>query len=371
MAPIPRLAAGPVSIITTALFNALSGPNSAPPTNGTAAVVKGANYTGMASYFNLSPDSIPSSPVSSPKSPSPNATVSPSLVYYNSTSNSYTGCDKKPFYLTDNVAFVNPLQFGDVTSTNSTCGQWIQVYNRINTDESIYAKVVGVCDDCEYGSLALNRDSLQGLAYDTPFELMVFDENSEVTIDSLTDPVNPLPPTTPISPKDLLNIVWTLSSPPPKPDPTTPTPTSTIVKSSSTPTTTTTTTTTKTTTTKTTTTKKPTPKPTSDPSPGNGGNWYTGRATWYSDTHGQCEHNYSQSDMIVAVNEAQMGNGKNLCGKKILVTDKGSNTQVVVTVVDMCPSKYCNFGDLDLSQGAFKKFAGLGVGVLKLTWTFL
>ncbi|KAK3843518.1 MAG: RlpA-like double-psi beta-barrel-protein domain-containing protein-containing protein [Linnemannia gamsii] len=199
---------------------------------------------------------------------------------------------------------------------------------------------------------------------------MVFDNESTLTIGNLTDSENPLPSTTPISPKNLLNIVWNLSEAPKQSNPTTvnpvqPTKTATIPAVVPT-ITKTTTTTTKTTTTK---TAKPTPKPTSNP--GNGGSWYTGRATWYSDTHGQCEHNYSQSDMIVAVNEAQMGKGKNICGKKILVTEKNSNTQVVVTVVDMCPSQYCNFGDLDLSQGAFKKFAGLGVGVLKLTWTFM
>ncbi|KAG0064588.1 hypothetical protein BGZ90_002133 [Linnemannia elongata] len=374
MAPIPRLAAsaGPLSIITSALFGAFSGPNSSPPTNGSPAAVWDTKYTGTASFFNLTSDTTPASPVASPTSPKANSTTaptSPSLVYFNTAANTFTGCDNKTFYRTDNVALINPLQFGDVSSTNSTCGQWIQVSNRVNTDESIYAKIVGVCDDCEYGSVALNREALQGLSYETPFELMIFDNESELTIGNLTDPSNPLDPATnPISPKNLLNIVWSLSTPP-KPSPVAsssvanPNPTKTTPAAVPTTSTTTTTQTT-------TTTSKPTPKPTSNPGSG-GGTWYTGRATWYSDTHGQCEHNYSQSDMIVAVNEAQMGKGKNICGKKILVTDKGSNTQVVVTVVDMCPSSYCNFGDLDLSQGAFKKFAGLGVGVLKLTWQFI
>ncbi|KAF9125576.1 hypothetical protein BGW39_007304 [Mortierella sp. 14UC] len=373
MAPIPRLAAGPLSIITSALFGAFSGPNSSPPTNGSAAAIWDAKYTGTASFFNLTTDSTPSSPVTSPTTPPANSTTSPSLVFYNTTANTYTGCDKKTFYPTDNVALINPLQFGDISSTNSTCGQWIQVHNRINTDESIYAKIVGVCDDCEYGSVALNREALQGLSYETPFEVMVFDDESTLTIADLTDPdpENKLPPTTPISPKNLLNVVWNLSEAPKQPSPTTATSTASAsqpAKPTPPPVAPTKTTTTKTTTT---TTAKPTPKPSSNPNPGSGGSWYTGRATWYSDTHGQCEHNYSQSDMIVAVNEAQMGKGKSICGKKILVTEKNSNTQVVVTVVDMCPSSYCNFGDIDLSQGAFKKFAGLGVGVLKLTWTFL
>ncbi|KAG0295626.1 hypothetical protein BGZ96_011336 [Linnemannia gamsii] len=377
MAPIPRLAAaaGPLSIITNALFGAFSGPTSSPPTDGSAAVVWDTQYTGTASFFNLTTDvtSI-NTTVAKPTTPKANSTTtitSPTLVYYNSTADAFTGCDNKTFYRTDNVALMNPLQFGTIISKNSTCGQWVQVFNRVNTDESVYAKIVGVCDDCEYGSLALNREGLQGLSYETPFELMVFDNESELTIGDLTDPESHLDPATnPISPKDLLNIVWKLSEPP---KPVT-VPTTTVTSPTDMPTKTTTpvrTTTTTTTTTKTTTTKsaKPTPKPTSNP--GSGGSWYTGRATWYSDTHGQCEHNYSQSDMIVAVNEAQMGNGKKICGKKILVTEKGSNTQVVLTVVDMCPSQYCNFGDLDLSQGAFKKFAGLGVGVLKLTWQFI
>ncbi|KAI8361012.1 RlpA-like double-psi beta-barrel-protein domain-containing protein-containing protein, partial [Mortierella sp. GBAus27b] len=95
----------------------------------------------------------------------------------------------------------------------------------------------------------------------------------------------------------------------------------------------------------------------------------SGRATWYSDTTGLCEHSYSQSDLIVAVNESQMGSDKKLCGKKILLTKKGSDVQVVVTVVDMCPGKFCSFGALDLSQAAFKKFADLSVGVLDLQWS--
>jgi hypothetical protein len=312
MAPIPRLAAaaGPLSIITNALFGAFSGPNSSPPTNGSAAAVWDTKYTGTASFFNLTTDVAPAStPVAKPTSPKANSTITPSsptLVYYNSTANTFTGCDNQTFYRTDNVALINPLQFGDITSTNSTCGQWVQVFNRINTDESIYAKIVGVCDDCEYGSLALNREALQGLSYETPFELMVFDNESELTIGNLTNPESPLDPATnPISPKNLLHIVWNLSKPP-KPDTiptasaTNPNNKPTMTTSLPAPTTTTTTTTTKTTTTK---SPKPTPKPTSNP--GSGGSWYTGRATWYSDTHGQCEHNYSQSDMIVAVNEGK------------------------------------------------------------------
>jgi expansin (peptidoglycan-binding protein) len=68
---------------------------------------------------------------------------------------------------------------------------------------------------------------------------------------------------------------------------------------------------------------------------------------------------------------AQMGKGKKICGKKILLTKKGSDVKVVVTVVDMCPSKYCKFGQLDISRAAFKKFASLDKGIMDLTWKFL
>ncbi|KAG0367042.1 hypothetical protein BC939DRAFT_480577 [Gamsiella multidivaricata] len=393
MAPIQRLAAGPLSIITGALMGALSGPNSSPPSNGTNATVWGTEYRGTASFFNLTLDSTPS-PISSPTStssssiPSPTAslttpTSSSSLVYFNSQANTYTGCNNQTFSSTDNVALMNPLQFNNnnIDTTSSTCGQWIQIQNRANTQESTYAQIVGVCDDCEYGSVSLSLGALSELAPDLLFDEMVFDGQSDLTIANLTDPVNPLPPSTPISPKDLLDVKWQLSEAPEVPSPSAPAP----IPTSTTTTATTTTTTTKTITTtiKTTKTSAPTkkspppseptketpaPKPSSKPP---GGKGFTGKATWYSDTFGQCEQHYSQSDMIVAVNQAQMGTGKNLCGKKILLTKKGSNTQVVVTVVDMCPGKYCKFGDLDLSRAAFQKFADLDVGVLQLQWSFI
>jgi expansin (peptidoglycan-binding protein) len=69
-----------------------------------------------------------------------------------------------------------------------------------------------------------------------------------------------------------------------------------------------------------------------------------------------------------------MGTGTKICGQQLAVTAKGSSTTVIVTVVDMCPSQYCNKGDLDLSQAAFKKLAGsggLGVGILQVEWSFV
>ncbi|KAK3834142.1 MAG: hypothetical protein JOS17DRAFT_34621, partial [Linnemannia elongata] len=148
MAPIPRLAAKPLSIITGALFTAFSAPSSTPPTNGANATLPDTQYIGSASFLNLTlfhtpPPSSSSSHSSSSSSSSPIS----SLVYYHSNNNTYTGCNKMPFSSTDNVVLMNPLQFGNATSSNSTCGDWIQIQNRQNTDLSTYAQIVGVCDD--------------------------------------------------------------------------------------------------------------------------------------------------------------------------------------------------------------------------------
>ncbi|KAG0000416.1 hypothetical protein BGZ80_010624 [Entomortierella chlamydospora] len=377
MAPIARIASNPLSIITGALFTAFSAPSSSPPTDGVNATVWGTEYTGSASYFDLSlfnstsptttstttssTKSTSSATSTSSSTPSPTPTVgtsNSSLVYYNTKSKTYTGCDNKPFSPTDNVALMNPLQFGDINSDNSTCGEWIEIQNRENTMQSTFARIVGVCDDCEYGSVDLSIGALSELAPDVPFEDIVFDSSSNNTIAEIADLDDSA---TTFSPYNLVNIVWSLSDPPSddstgsQPTATkTATATSTSTTSSAQPTTTSTSSSTA------------LPSPTSTPS-----KQYTGRATWYSDTNGQCEHSYSQSDLIVAVNQAQMGTGTKICGKKILLTEKGSNVQVIVTVVDMCPSQYCSFGDLDLSQAAFKKFAKLSVGELQLQWSFL
>ncbi|KAF9580836.1 hypothetical protein BGW38_002355 [Lunasporangiospora selenospora] len=102
---------------------------------------------------------------------------------------------------------------------------------------------------------------------------------------------------------------------------------------------------------------------------------YRGRGTWFSDTYGSCEESFSQSDLIVAVNEAQMGEqyGKySKCGQQIRVTARGyPGKSVIVRVVDTCPYRHCNYGHLDLSRAAFQKFAPLSVGVLDLEWSFL
>ncbi|KAF9356878.1 hypothetical protein BGX26_004603 [Mortierella sp. AD094] len=101
---------------------------------------------------------------------------------------------------------------------------------------------------------------------------------------------------------------------------------------------------------------------------------FRGRGTWFSDRTGSCGIKFSQKDMIVALNEAQMGRmwGKgSKCGQRIRVKARGSSRSVTVKVVDTCPHRFCSHGQLDLSQAAFKKFAPMSKGILDLEWTFV
>ncbi|KAG0212266.1 hypothetical protein BGX28_006619 [Mortierella sp. GBA30] len=100
---------------------------------------------------------------------------------------------------------------------------------------------------------------------------------------------------------------------------------------------------------------------------------FSGRGTWFSDTTGSCDISFDQSDMIVAMNQAQMGalQGSNSkCGQMIRVSYGGKS--VDLKIVDTCPSQYCSRGQIDLSQAAFKELAGgLSKGVLALNWKFI
>ncbi|KAF9959502.1 hypothetical protein BGZ72_009554 [Mortierella alpina] len=100
---------------------------------------------------------------------------------------------------------------------------------------------------------------------------------------------------------------------------------------------------------------------------------YSGRGTWFSDKTGSCDIEFDQSDMIVALNEDQMGdlNGSgSKCGQMVRVQYGGKS--VDLKIVDTCPSQYCDSGALDLSQAAFKELAGgLSKGVLALKWEFI
>ncbi|KAG0037966.1 hypothetical protein BGZ82_001422 [Podila clonocystis] len=110
----------------------------------------------------------------------------------------------------------------------------------------------------------------------------------------------------------------------------------------------------------------------SSSSPSSSSGSYKGRGTWFSDSTGSCDIKFDQSDMIVALNADQMGaiNGSgSKCGQKVRVSYGGKSQ--VLTIVDTCPSQYCDSGDLDLSQAAFKNFAAKDVGEIQLEWSFV
>ncbi|KAF9309532.1 hypothetical protein BG003_009633 [Podila horticola] len=129
--------------------------------------------------------------------------------------------------------------------------------------------------------------------------------------------------------------------------------------------------------TKTTASAKPTKTTTSSSKPTSESNSKThrGRGTWISDTRGSCGENFSQNEMVAALNEHDMGTqygSGSKCGQKIRISAKGySGKSVVVRIVDTCPYRYCDSGAVDLSQTAFQEFAHLGKGVLDLEWHFV
>ncbi|KAG0326934.1 hypothetical protein BGZ99_008698 [Dissophora globulifera] len=97
-------------------------------------------------------------------------------------------------------------------------------------------------------------------------------------------------------------------------------------------------------------------------------NTFQGRGTWFTDSVGSCGTPFNTNDLIVAMNGEQMG-GTAQCGRKVLISANGKSVEA--TVVDTCPSQFCAFGALDLSQAAFKQLAPLSQGVIQLSWKFV
>ncbi|KAF9026251.1 hypothetical protein BGZ52_007397 [Haplosporangium bisporale] len=225
-------------------------------------------------------------------------------------------CPGMKYSFNEPIVAVNSQKFD-----KSLCGKYVRVNLRGSNTKKVY-KIVDICHGCDKNSLDFSKTGLRQLTKTS----------------------------------GMVRIDWEVLK--------SYKPTSTKVATK-----TTTKTTTRTTTTKTT---KATAKPTSKPS---SSKKYSGRGTWFSDTSGSCGQRFSQSDMIVALNQAQMGAlyGKgSKCGQKVRVSAKGYPGKYVDAVIrDTCPSKYCSYGALDLSRGVFQRFAPLNKGVLQLEWQFL
>ncbi|KAG0340138.1 hypothetical protein BG000_000615 [Podila horticola] len=221
-------------------------------------------------------------------------------------------CPGMKYSFNEPIVAVNAQKFD-----KSLCGKYVRANLRGSSTKKVY-KIVDICHGCDKNSLDFSKSGLRQLTK-----------------------------------SGMVRIDWE------------------VLKSSKPTATKTSTKTATKTATKTKTTAKPTPKPTKTPS----SKKYSGRGTWFSDTSGSCGQKFSQSDMIVALNRAQMGAlyGKgSKCGQKVRVSAKGYPGKYVDAVIrDTCPSQYCSYGALDLSRGVFQKFAPLKKGVLQLEWQFL
>jgi len=95
----------------------------------------------------------------------------------------------------------------------------------------------------------------------------------------------------------------------------------------------------------------------------------SGRATFYAAGVGACGWRNTPGDFIVALNEGQYGagcSGTAQCGRPITITYAGKS--IVATVADCCPG--CPYGALDMTEGLFSQFAGLGAGVFYMDWSW-
>ncbi|KAG0285719.1 hypothetical protein BGZ96_010061 [Linnemannia gamsii] len=223
-------------------------------------------------------------------------------------------CHDIEYSSSDAVVAINATQFGKSKRGSSICGKYVKV-NRAGSDSTHYIyKVVDVCKDCEENSLLFSERALRQ-----------FSNQDRVHIDwELIEDV-----------KEDGDDNDHTSKPGSKPE------------------------------------SKPDPKPSGH----HAGRTYRSRGTWFSDTRGSCGVDFSQDEMIVALNEVQQGEQRgpdSQCLKTIRVSVKGdSSKSVVVQVVDTCPHRYCSYGQLDLSQAAFKKLAPMSKGVLDLEWSFV
>ncbi|PVU93443.1 hypothetical protein BB561_003276 [Smittium simulii] len=110
----------------------------------------------------------------------------------------------------------------------------------------------------------------------------------------------------------------------------------------------------------------------------NVGEKYTGEGTHYDPGVGigACGLMNYETELVAAINTVQYGNDPNpnnaaICNKCALINytnPSGEVKKVKVTIVDRCP--VCKFGDIDLSTYAFTQLAPLGVGRIKISWSF-
>ncbi|EJU05724.1 hypothetical protein DACRYDRAFT_20122 [Dacryopinax primogenitus] len=101
------------------------------------------------------------------------------------------------------------------------------------------------------------------------------------------------------------------------------------------------------------------------------GQTFSGRATWFNVGLGACGETNVPSDMMVALNYLQFGDGYPApqCFQSITIEYNGQ--QQVATILDECPQGSCDaVGQLDLSTGLFSLFEDTSLGQFDMTWWF-
>ncbi|KAF9278321.1 hypothetical protein BGZ88_000635 [Linnemannia elongata] len=260
--------------------------------------------------------------MSAPTSSSPSKGMAKLNTQYNGYATTFdakrNACPGIKYSLNEPVAAINTALFGNRKGTN-VCGKYVKVSLRNKPSKTYTYRVVDICRGCDKNSIDLSKVGMR--------------QFSKKSIEAIN-----------------WELVNTSDKSSQKPN-SKPTKITAVAKPS-----------------------KTSSKTSSKPSINHTSKVYRGRGTWFSDTTGSCGVRFSQNDMIVALNQDQMGaysGSRSRCGDKIRVKAKGSSASVVVRVVDTCPSRYCSHGGLDLSRAAFKKFAPMSKGVLELEWSFV
>ncbi|KAI9608456.1 hypothetical protein H4Q26_004638 [Puccinia striiformis f. sp. tritici PST-130] len=95
---------------------------------------------------------------------------------------------------------------------------------------------------------------------------------------------------------------------------------------------------------------------------------FSGKATYFAPGTGACGGTNSESDLIVAMNQAQYEGGSQ-CGKTVSIKNEASGKSVQAKVVDECPG--CSHGSLDLSPSTFQALGDMNAGVLPVSLNHL
>ncbi|KAI9269361.1 RlpA-like double-psi beta-barrel-protein domain-containing protein-containing protein [Sporodiniella umbellata] len=99
---------------------------------------------------------------------------------------------------------------------------------------------------------------------------------------------------------------------------------------------------------------------------------YNGKATFFTPNQGACGDWNDNYDMIAALSGEIYGSyskKSDVCGRKVLVTNKANGKSVKVTIKDACET--CDKTHIDLSPAAFAKIGKFDTGILKVEWHYI